>query len=201
MYILLNFINRTNSSDAAVVLFQKNLSAASDKSAIAYKVFKNFSPGASELFSFPVTLQMGAYDHDGRHYSPYATAVGGNTFLLQQANSTEISLYASVKLGDPAQIHLVNLLAKSLADAFLYRDYKMLARLDSIRPLDTAVFEIKNTIWVGVCNQVAEGGVMSAVMLSDIKTEFSLAGIKAADLVMTGDQGKYNFALENVIMG
>lgn len=200
MYILLNFINRTNSSDAAVVLFQKNLSASADKTAIAYKVFKNPLPGAAELFSFPVTLQMGAYDHDGRHNSPYETAVPGNTFILQQANSTEISLYASVKLGDVNQIQMYNLLTRSLADVFLYRDYKMLARLNSIRPLDTAVFEIKNTLWVGVCNQVAEGGEMTPAMLSDIKTEFPLTGIRTADLVMTAENGKYNFALENVVM-
>lgn len=200
MYILLNFINKTNRSDAAVVLFQKNLSASADKTAIAYKVFKNPLPGTAELFSFPVTLQMGAYDHDGRHNSPYETAVPGNTFILQQANSTEISLYASAKLGDVKQIQMYNLLTRSLADVSLYRDYKMLARLNSISPLDTAVFEIKNTLWVGVCNQVAEGGEMTPAMLSDIKTEFPLTGIRTADLVMTAENGKYNFALENVVM-
>ncbi|WP_316820428.1 hypothetical protein [Pedobacter gandavensis] len=199
MYILFNFINRSNSSDASVVMFQKNVSASADGTAIAYKVIKNARPEEKLPFSFPVNMEIGAKDTDG-YESPNAPAEGGDTFMLQRAAGSD-SLYKSVSKGNPNEILLYNLLNTGRVDAFLYKEYKVLARQIGITHIHSAVFEIKPSLWIGVTDQVAEGGVMSAGLLSNIKTELPLTGLKSADIVMTGDVGRFEFALENAVIG
>lgn len=200
MYILFNFINRSNSTDASVVFFQKNDAVTSDGTAIAFKVIKNPVPGASIPYSFPLLMQVGATDNSG-HYTASLDASGGDTFLLQRASTDPNSFIKSYGKGDLNQIKVYNLLSNTPANAYLYRDSKVFARLMAVRYLDNGIFEIKPVLWVGVLDQVAEGAVISAASLSSIKSNLPLSGVKSADIIMTGDKGAYNFTLENVVTG
>lgn len=52
---------------------------------------------------------------------------------------------------------------------------------------------------MGQCPLAA--GLMDKLMLSEFKTELPLTGLKSADIVMTGANGNYEFALENAVTG
>ncbi len=203
MDIQLNLINNSNNDDPSVVIFQKNVATNFEELPVAWKIIQNYGQGDSNIFTFPIGMQIGASDSWGNH-TPKLNANNGEQYHVTLTGSGDtVSYYRPAT--SSKEIQLRNDLYKGAINANIYRSGRLLATKTSIAPNQMAVFEFKPTIWIGVVSQVMQGEVMNSAILSDINTEISLLGIASADIVMTGGgPGRssipYTFSLQNVVM-
>lgn len=185
MDIKLNFINQSNdTNNSSVVIFQKNVAANFDETAVAWKVIENCGVGDNHPFTYPLSSHVSARDSWG-NYTPKLAAQNGNLFHVALSSSgTQLSLAGDAT--NQAQIHVANELPKGAVNASIYKDGTLLATHTSVAPGQKAAFEFKPTIWIGVASQVVQGQVMNSAIISNINTELSLLGIAEADIIMTG---------------
>jgi len=203
--IKLNFINHSNeSSNANIVLFQKNIANNVEELAIAWKVIKNCNPGWHHPFEFPLDIYINLCDAWGNELNTPCKAEHGQLFhAINDVSGTQIKYIGTASSAN--EVHLVNNLESGSIDANIYKDGKLLASNRNVNPGQKAVFQFKPTLWLGVAPQVEEGQVMNSAILSNINTEISLQGIQSADIIMTGGgpgrrSSPFTFDLENVIM-
>lgn len=200
--IKLNFINHSNDvNNSDIVIFQKNMSAGFDETAVAWRVIKNCGQGMNHPFSFPVELTIGAGDAWG-NYTPQLPAENGQAFELVTTPSGE-QLKVAGTSSNYMEISLKNSLLQGAISANIYRDYKLLGIKTGIAPQQKAAFSFKPSIWIGAVSQMEEGQVMNEAILSEINTEISLLGIVSADIVMTGggsgpNAQPFSFTLQNL---
>jgi hypothetical protein len=75
---------------------------------------------------------------------------------------------------------------------------------EAVAPGQKAVFRFTPTLWIGVASQVQESRALHAAVMSSANTQLPLAGVAAADIVMTGggtgaDAQPFAFALEQIV--
>ena len=200
--VKLSFINRSNSTDIPeVVIFQKNLAPNSDDTAIAWLVIKYCGQGESYSFIYPSEMGINASNESG-DYSQILAAQNGQLFQLLLTDSGPTLSYEGSG-SSPKQVQLLNALSEEWVSANIFKDGRILAQKSPVNPQQTAVFEIEQTIWIGVVSDIEAGEPMSSTILSTINTEISLLGIASADIVMTGGGSDakstpFEFNLENV---
>lgn len=201
--IKLNFINGSNDqNNSTVVIFQKNVAADIDESAVAWRVVKNCAVGFHHSFSFPLDIEISALDSWGNEIVKPIAAVCGSLYHVHTGCS-ENSLSLLESGSSDKKVQLLNNLKQGSIDARIYRDERLLAVKCGVLPEQKAVFEFKPSIWIGVVPHIEEGQIMNSAITSGINTEISLLGIKSADIVMTGggpgpESTPYKFTLENV---
>ncbi|MFZ6638967.1 hypothetical protein ACO0LL_04455 [Undibacterium sp. TC4M20W] len=202
MDIKLNFINRSNdTNNSSVVIFQKNLVTNFDETTVAWKVIENCGVGANHPFTYPLSSHVSINDSWG-NYTPQIAAQNGNLFHVTLSNSgTQLSLAGDAS--NPAQVHVANELTKGAINASIYKGGSLLATRTSIAPAQSAAFEFKPVIWIGVASQVVQGQVMNSAIISNFNTELSLLGIAEADIIMTGggpgaNSTPFAFHFENI---
>jgi len=203
--VKLNFINHSNDvNNSEIVIFAKNVATSFDELAVAWTVIRYCGQGDNHPFTYPMTQTISASDSWG-NYTAQQNAPRGERFAMVLNNSGD-QLVAQGPATSPREIQLLNALPKGAVNAQIYKDGRLFAIKTSIAPQQTAVFDFKPTIWIGVASQVEEGSVMNSAIVSYINTEISLLGIASADIVMTGGGAGPNatpfvFTLENVVMG
>jgi hypothetical protein len=128
------------------------------------------------------------------------TSQPGDAFIIIKDPDGDI-LKPTGKTKAPGSIEVINDLAVGSVNINLYKNEKLLAVKSGVSPTQKAVFIFNPSIWIGVVSaDIQEGQVLDSKIISGINTEFSLAGIKSADIVMTGGgQVPYRFAIENII--
>lgn len=203
MDIHLNFINQSNDvNNAEVVVFQRHTAGGADDLAVAWKVIRNCGQGCHHPFVFPLSLAVGAGDSDG-NFTPQLPAQDGELFKMTMTPSGHQLVPAGAG-ASPQEVQVLNALDRGTIDAFCFRAGRLLAVKRGLAPQETASFQFKPTIWIGVVSQVQAGEVMSAAVLSGLNTEISLLGIASADIVMTGggagaEAKPFAFELQNIV--
>ncbi|MEO3714940.1 hypothetical protein [Roseateles flavus] len=204
MDIQLNFINQSNdASNSEVVVFQRHTAGGSGDLAVAWTVIKNCGQGSHHPFVYPLSLAVGARDSDG-NYTPQLPAQDGELFKMTLTPSGNQLVPAGAG-ASPQEVQVLNALDRGAIDALCFRDGRLLAVKHGVAPQQTASFQFKPTIWIGVVSQVQTGEVMNAALLSELNTEISLLGIASADIVMTGGGAgpaskPFAFELQNIVM-
>ncbi|MBI1771083.1 MAG: hypothetical protein HYR68_01735 [Burkholderiales bacterium] len=204
MDVQLNFINNSNDvNNSEVVIFQKNVATNFDELPVAWMVIKYCGIGDNHPFTFPMSMYVGASDSWG-NYTPQLAAEYGKLYSMRLTNSGD-KLVAYGNSTSAKEVQVLNDLPKGAINASIYKSGKLLATKTSIAPRQTAVFEFKPTIWIGVASQVEQGQVMNSAIVYDINTELSLLGIASADIVMTGggpgrNPTPFSFKLGNIVM-
>lgn len=203
MDIRLNFVNQSNDvSNSQVVVFQRHTAGGADDLAVAWTVIKNCGQGSHHPFVFPLSLAVGASDSDG-NFTPPLPAQNGQLFKMV-LNPSGHQLVPAGEADNPQEVQVLNALDSGAIDALCYRAGRLLAVKQGVAPQQTASFQFKPTIWIGVVSQVQAGEVMNAAILSDLDTEISLLGIASADIVMTGggsgaEAKPFAFELQNIV--
>lgn len=184
--VKIKFINHSNDmNNSEVVIFSKNMSASFDEVTVAWRVIQNCGRGWNHPFVFPMGFDVGAMDSYG-NYSNIQMAQWGQSWEVITSVSGDVLKLSDAPSTNPAEVEIKNHLAMGAMNALIYKDGKVFALKSNLAPGEKAVFEFKPTLWVGVVSQVEEGGIMNSAILSDINTEFTLEGIRSADLIMTG---------------
>lgn len=197
MDVALNLINMSQGTPE-VVLYQEN-AASSAGEAVAWKVF---GTQAYHPFVVPGSLQVAASGPFG-NVTPMLSVVPGQRLRMEPSMSgNQLSLDGAGNA--PGAVQVVNGLSTSSIDVQVFRDQCLLAVWTGLAPGQTAAFEFKPTIWVGVAAAVTQGQVMSAGLISAGCTAIPLQGIASADIMMTGggsgaNATPYQFTLRNVV--
>ena len=204
MDIQLNFINQSNDvNNSEVVVFQRHTAGGADDLAVAWTVIRNCGQGCHHPFVFPMSLAVGASDSDG-NVTPQLPAQDGQLFKMTLTPSGH-QLVPAGSGASPQEVQVLNALDSGAIDALCFRAGRLLAVKHGVAPQQTASFQFKPTIWIGVVSQVQAGEVMNAALLSGLDTEISLLGIASADIVMTGggagpEAKPFAFELQNIVM-
>ena len=204
MDIKLNFINESNdTNDSQIVIFQKNVAAASEAQTIAWLVIQHCGVGDNHPFTFPMTMQVAGGDSWG-NFTPRLNAEPGQMYAMSRTSSGD-TLQFHGPATNPAEVQVLNALPRGAISANIYKAGRLLACKTSIAPQEIAAFEFRPTLWIGVVSEAVEGEVIDAAVFSTVNTEISLLGISSADIVMTGggpgpESRPFTFSLANVKM-
>lgn len=186
MNIDLTFINQSNElNNPDVVLFQKNIAPGAADNAIAWTVIKNCGRGWSRRIKYPMQFDVAVQDAWG-NVSALMPALPCQKWHVASHPSGEVLALDTGPASGFGQVEIRNGFMRGAVHAQVYKDGKLLAAQHNLVPQQTAVFEFKPTIWIGVVSQIEEGEAMSSAILSGISTEISLLGIAKANLIMTG---------------
>lgn len=203
MDIHLNLINQSNEKDhQQVVIFQKNVATTFDERAVAWRVVNNLGMNENHPFVFPMAMDVLASDSDG-NFSPTVACCDGQLLgyaLGDSGNGLSVTGDAS----SPMEVQVRNNLEKGAISTSVLKDGRTLATQNSVAPGQTAVFQFKPTLWIGVVSDLEEGKVIDAAVISDVNTELSLLGLVKADIVMRGGgpgatSTPITFTLENKV--
>lgn len=200
--IKLNFINQSNdANNSDIVIFQPNTAQGQDDFCVAWKVIQNCGKGDRHPFTFPPQLTVGATDSYGNSTAVLNAKPGDAFNVSKTASGDELVLAGKAKVA--TEIEVKNNLAMGAVNINCYRNGKLLGTSVNLVPLQLAAFQFRPTIFIGVVQNIAEGDILNAAVLSEINTEISLIGIASADIVMTGGgtgptATAFYFALENV---
>ncbi len=201
--VLLNFINKSDTPRANVVIFQKNAALPFNEIATAWRVIRNCGRGDQHPFSFPQVNTISASDAWG-NFVPQMTANNGQMFEVAETSEGEVLRYAGPSVL-PGEIQFRSNIKKGSLNAWIYRDGKVLSSITNVVPGQRVSFRFKPSIWIGFVKDVEEGELMSSAILSTINTEISLLGIRSGSIIMTGggegrDARPVQFNLANVVM-
>lgn len=202
--VQLNYINASNdANNSEIVIFQKNVVPSFDEIAVAWKVIRNCGFGSNHPFEFPLHLQISASDSWG-NYTPRLDAYPGDQFAMLRNPSGDV-LEFNGPANSTEEVEVLNNLPRGAIDACVYRNGKLLAKKTNVAPQQMAAFKFKPSIWIGVVSQIEEGQIMDSAILSSVNTEFSLLGVKSADIYLTGggpgpNATAFTFEMKNVRM-
>jgi hypothetical protein len=200
--IKLNFINKSNdANNSDIVLFQKNTAQGQDDLCVAWKVIQNCGKGDNHPFTFPQQLTVNATDSYGNQTAEL-NAKQGNAFSMRKTvTGDELIPYGKAKVA--TEFEVTNNLPMGSITINCYRNGKLMGTSLNLVPQQLAAFQFRPVIFIGVVQNIAEGEIMNAAVLSEIYTEISLIGIASADIVMTGggvgpQATPFYFTLENI---
>lgn len=205
MVIKLNFINKSNDkNNSSIVIFQKPTNPDWNMETIAWKVIKNCGQGNNHPFEYDFNLQISAGDSYG-NFTPKFNADPGDSLDMVRNDSGDVLQLNNGGSTTSTEIQVNNHLLVGSIDACCYRSDKLVAKKTNIVPGEEAIFEFNPIIYVGIISNVEEGTVINSAIVKEINTEFSLMGLKSADLIMTGggsgnDSTPYIFTIDNKVM-
>jgi hypothetical protein len=202
MDVQLTLINRSgNSNVSQIVIFQKNVAPGWEDFPIAWRVIENLGLGDRHPFVYPLDFFVDVADSYGNR-TPQVPVREGQCLAVTSVSSGT-TLARSGESVDRKWVQVRNDLRNDAVSVDLYRDRYRLATKSSIAPQQSAVFQFKPVIWIGVVSEVQEGAAMNSAIVSQMNSEISLLGIRKADIVMTGGgtgsgAKPVSFALQNV---
>ena len=201
--INLNFINKSNDvNKSKVVLFQKSVNPDYNEDTIAWKVIEYCGQGDNHPFQYDETLQISAADAYG-NFTPQMDASNGQLFEVTDSDSGHVLRYKGPG-SNKNEVQVINTMSQGSATINCYRSGKLLASKTNVVPQETALFEFKPRIYIGILAEVSEGKSMNSALVTSL-TELSLLGLVSADVAMRGggagrDSISYTFELENKVL-
>jgi len=204
MNIQLRFVNRSNDcGNSEVVLFQRDVVPDLDAFAIAWKVIRFCGRDCFHPFAYSTDIDIALGDEHG-NFSPRVAAPPGARFMIDALPNGRGRLEPDPAGSEGGDIEVVNRLARGAVNVNAFSEGRLLAAKHAVAPGQKAVFRFTPTLWIGVASQVQEGHALNAAVLSSASTLLPLAGLAAADIVMTGggtgaDAQPFGFALEQVV--
>ncbi len=201
MNIQLTFINRASSRcRQTVFLFHPTIANGVPLKAVAWKVIRNCPYGWLHSFAYALQLEAGIGDCYG-NYSPRLVAREGDAFAVQPTAAGRRFSRGGAHAADGVVVR--NGLARGTLYACLFNDGRLLARSCGLAPRQGVSFRVPAVLRIGVGGAVREGELLDAETMAGASCELPLAGLRSADLIMTGggDAGAVRpaFHLENLV--
>ena len=199
--IRLVFYNKSDDNFSSdVVIFPWGGDASNT---VAWTVIENCERGWIHPFVYDPWLEINASDSWGNQ-TPALPASPGQRFEAVRDWSGDTLKYSHWPSNNPHAIELFNYHDVGAINGHIYNDKRLFMTVRDINPLQTASFEPKPVIGIGIASQVEQGEIMNSALISNMPTHFSLDGIISADIVMTGGgfgpgAKPYVFTLENVV--
>ncbi|KWN07857.1 aromatic ring-opening dioxygenase LigA [Burkholderia territorii] len=204
MNIKLRFVNRSNDcGNSEVVLFQRDVIPDLDAFAIAWKVIRYCGCDCFHPFDYSTDIDVALGDEHG-NFSPRVTAPAGMRFVVDAQPNGRGRLVPDPADAPGGDIEVVNRLRRGAVNVNAFSAGRLIAVKHAVAPGQKAVFRFTPTLWIGVASQVQESRALHAAVMSSANTLLPLAGVAAADIVMTGggtgtDAQPYAFALEHIV--
>ncbi|KVA73058.1 aromatic ring-opening dioxygenase LigA [Burkholderia ubonensis] len=204
MNIRLRFINRSNDcGNSEVVLFQRDVMPGFDELAIAWKVIRYCGRDCFHLFEYATDIEVALGDEHG-NFSPRVAAPAGARFAIDPLPSGRGRLAPGTADAAGGDVEVVNRLTRGAVNVNAFCAGRLIAAKHAVAPGQKAVFRFTPALWIAVASQVQESHALNAAVLSSANTLLPLAGVAAADIVMTGggtgaDAQPFSFALEQVV--
>jgi hypothetical protein len=204
MDIRLRFVNRSNDcGNSEVVLFQRDVIPDLDTFAVAWKVIRYCGRDCFHPFVYSTDIDVALGDEHG-NFSPRVAAPAGTRFAVDAHPTGRGRLVPDRAGASCGDIEVVNRMTRGAVNVNAFSAGRLIAVKEAVAPGQKAVFRFTPTLWIGVASQVQESRALHAAVLSSVNTQLPLAGIAAADVVMTGggtgaDAQPFAFALERVV--
>jgi hypothetical protein len=204
MDIRLRFVNRSNDcGNSEVVLFQRDVIPDLDTFAVAWKVIRYCGRDCFHPFVYSTDIDVALGDEHG-NFSPRVAAPAGTRFAVDAHPTGRGRLVPDRAGASGGDIEVVNRMTRGAVNVNAFSAGRLIAVKEAVAPGQKAVFRFTPTLWIGVASQVQESRALHAAVLSSVNTQLPLAGIAAADVVMTGggtgaDAQPFAFALERVV--
>jgi hypothetical protein len=204
MDIRLRFVNRSNDcGNSEVVLFQRDVIPDLDTFAVAWKVIRYCGRDCFHPFVYSTDIDVALGDEHG-NFSPRAAAPAGTRFAVDAHPTGRGRLVPDRAGASGGDVEVVNRMTRGAVNVNAFSAGRLIAVKEAVAPGQKAVFRFTPTLWIGVASQVQESRALHAAVLSSVNTQLPLAGIAAADIVMTGggtgaDAQPFAFALEHVV--
>jgi hypothetical protein len=204
MDIRLRFVNRSNDcGNSEVVLFQRDVIPDLDTFAVAWKVIRYCGRDCFHPFVYSTDIDVALGDEHG-NFSPRVAAPAGTRFAVDAHPTGRGRLVPDRAGASGGDIEVVNRMTRGAVNVNAFSAGRLIAVKEAVAPGQKAVFRFTPTLWIGVASQVQESRALHAAVLSSVNTQLPLAGIAAADVVMTGggtgaDAQPFAFALECVV--
>ncbi|MBR8315097.1 hypothetical protein KDW36_18090 [Burkholderia dolosa] len=204
MDIRLRFVNRSNDcGNSEVVLFQRDVIPDLDTFAVAWKVIRYCGRDCFHPFVYSTDIDVALGDEHG-NFSPRVAAPAGTRFAVDAHPTGRGRLVPDRAGASGGDIEVVNRMTRGAVNVNAFSAGRLIAVKEAVAPGQKAVFHFTPTLWIGVASQVQESRALHAAVLSSVNTQLPLAGIAAADIVMTGggtgaDTQPFAFALERVV--
>ncbi|AJY10630.1 hypothetical protein K6W16_01310 [Burkholderia dolosa] len=204
MDIRLRFVNRSNDcGNSEVVLFQRDVIPDLDTFAVAWKVIRYCGRDCFHPFVYSTDIDVALGDEHG-NFSPRVAAPAGTRFAVDAHPTGRGRLVPDRAGASGGDIEVVNRMTRGAVNVNAFSAGRLIAVKEAVAPGQKAVFRFTPTLWIGVASQVQESRALHAAVLSSVNTQLPLAGIAAADIVMTGggtgaDAQPFAFALERVV--
>lgn len=204
MDIRLRFVNRSNDcGNSEVVLFQRDVIPDLDTFAVAWKVIRYCGRDCFHPFVYSTDIDVALGDEHG-NFSPRVAAPAGTRFAVDAHPTGRGRLVPDRAGASCGDIEVVNRMTRGAVNVNAFSADRLIAVKEAVAPGQKAVFRFTPTLWIGVASQVQESRALHAAVLSSVNTQLPLAGIAAADVVMTGggtgaDAQPFAFALERVV--
>ncbi|MBR8299200.1 hypothetical protein KDW49_00485 [Burkholderia dolosa] len=204
MDIRLRFVNRSNDcGNSEVVLFQRDVIPDLDTFAVAWKVIRYCGRDCFHPFVYSTDIDVALGDEHG-NFSPRVAAPAGTRFAVDAHPTGRGRLVPDRAGASGGDIEVVNRMTRGAVNVNAFSAGRLIAVKEAVAPGQKAVFRFTPTLWIGVASQMQESRALHAAVLSSVNTQLPLAGIAAADIVMTGggtgaDAQPFAFALERVV--
>lgn len=201
----LRFINKSQGGVANdIVMFQLPVTSGYGEIAVAWKVIRYCGIGWYHPFTFSTDLEVSCSNEFGNH-TPRIALSPGQVAALTQTPSGGRRLALTQTLTDASDCEVRNGLARGAIDVNIFNNGQLLARKTAVAPQQKAVFQYRPTLWIGVASQIVEGAALNSAVIDSINTEFSILGVKSADIVLTGggsgpNSTVYTFSMQNTVM-
>ncbi len=201
--IKLDFVNESNDwRGHDIAIFHKNDVMGMPQYVPAWKVIQKCGPYKHHPFLYSLCCEIGMSDSYG-NYTLKCPAINGR--LYQAANSGLCNKIAFAGKGSRVgMIEAENIMQKGAVNINIFRNNRVAATRRGLAPGQSALFETKPVIYIGVADGAKEGEMLSSETIKGINTKISLLGIAKAQILMTGggsgpDASPFRFDLINVV--
>lgn len=196
MNIPLRFINQSEAaSPLNLVIFQKNAVHLNAGTAVAWRVFSQFSQGdvIPLSYDFYTTIAAGSFGA----LSPQQPSPDGSNFTYE-AKVSGTQLIAGTPTANSPVISVTNNLPVGAIDVNVYRGGYLVGLQTGIAPEQMAQFVFEPVLFLGLFDGVQQGSLMALTPLSASTTMINLMGLSSTDVVLSGGgQTPLFFTLQN----
>ncbi|MBB3121578.1 hypothetical protein [Pseudoduganella violacea] len=181
-------------------MFQPTIANGAPLQAVAWKVIRNCPYGWLHPFAYSLQLEAGIGDCYG-NFSPRLAAREGDAFAVLPTAAGRCFSRCGAQAADGIVVR--NGMARGALYACLFNDGRLLARSSGLALRQGVSFCIPAVLRIGVGGDVREGQLLDAETMAGASCELRLAGLRSADLIMTGgdEAGAVpaGFHLENLV--
>ncbi|MGS0893909.1 hypothetical protein ACVBGC_15430 [Burkholderia stagnalis] len=204
MNIRLRFVNRSNDrGNSEIVLFQRDVIPDLDTFAIAWKAIRYCGRDCFHPFVYSTDIDIALGDEHG-NFSARVAAPAGARFAVNAHPTGRGRLVPDPADRGGGDVEVANRMTRGAVNVNAFSAGRLIAVKEAVAPGQKAVFRWTPALWIAVASQVQESRALNAAVLSSANTLLPLAGIAAADIVMTGggagvDAQPFAFSLERIV--
>lgn len=172
------------SSNAKLVLFQRNALEKSPRGPIAWKVSPNPPDDGRTTFVYSEEIEVGVLGPDGDEVAPQPAKYGERWEVIEGA--TGVDLRRREEPVDAGRVEIANTLPKGEVTAQIHRRGSLLHEQPELLPHQVAAFSFEPRVFVSRVSQAEEGEILESAVYQAEPMELDLGGVAEVEVVMTG---------------